>query len=164
MVAVSRTGYTFPQKTLHWLMALAIFFNLLFADGMEHWNRLVRRGEPVTAADISSANIHAYVGIAILLLCLVRLILRLVQGVPEAPANEPKLAKLAAKIAHWAFYALFAVMPLAGIGKYYFGNEVAGDLHGGPLKLLLWALIVVHIAAVLVHQLYWRTSLIRRVT
>jgi cytochrome b561 len=89
MAAASRTGYTFPQKTLHWLMALAIFFNLLFADGMEHWNRLVRRGEPVTAADISSANIHAYVGIAILLLCLVRLILRLVQGVPEAPANEP---------------------------------------------------------------------------
>ncbi len=116
----------------------------------------------MTPEDISSANIHAYVGISILVLCLIRLCLRLVQGAPEAPLEEPPLSKLVAKIAHWAFYAIFILMPFTGIGKYYFGNETAGQLHGGPLKLLLWALIVLHILGVLVHQLYWRTKLLRR--
>ncbi|WP_313060057.1 cytochrome b [Agrobacterium cavarae] len=162
MGSTTVTGYSIPQKALHWMMALLILFNLIFSDGMEHWNRLMRRGEPITQDDISSANIHAYVGIAVLVLCLVRLCLRLVQGVPEAPADEPPIAKLVAKVTHWAFYAIFLAMPLSGIGKYYFGNDIAGELHGGPIKLLLWALIVLHILGVLVHQFFWRTNLLRR--
>lgn len=162
MGSTTVTGYSIPQKALHWTMALLILFNLIFPDGMEHWNRLMRRGEPITPDDISSANIHAYVGIAVLVLCLVRLCLRLVQGVPEAPADEPPIAKLVAKVTHWAFYAIFLAMPLSGIGKYYFGNDIAGELHGGPIKLLLWALIVLHILGVLVHQFFWRTNLLRR--
>ncbi len=162
MGSTSVTGYSIPQKALHWMMALLIFFNLIFSDGMEHWNRLMRRGEPITPDDISSANIHAYVGIAILVLCLVRLCLRVVQGVPAAPADEPPIAKLVAKVTHWAFYAIFLAMPLSGIGKYYFGNDIAGELHGGPIKILLWALIGLHILGVLVHQFLWRTNLLRR--
>ncbi|MGN8154429.1 cytochrome b [Agrobacterium sp. 22094] len=162
MGSTTVTGYSIPQKALHWTMALLILFNLIFPDGMEHWNRLMRRGEPITPDDIASANIHAYVGIAVLVLCLVRLCLRLVQGVPEAPADEPPIAKLVAKVTHWAFYAIFILMPMSGIGKYYFGNDIAGELHGGPIKLLLWALIVLHILGVLVHQFFWRTNLLRR--
>lgn len=162
MGSTTVTGYSIPQNALHWMMALLILFNLIFSDGMEHWNRLMRRGEPITPDDISSANIHAYVGIAVLVLCLVRLCLRLVQGVPEAPADEPPIAKLVAKVTHWAFYAIFILMPMSGIGKYYFGNDIAGELHGGPIKLLLWALIVLHILGVLVHQFFWRTNLLRR--
>lgn len=162
MGSTTVTGYSIPQKALHWTMALLILFNLIFSDGMEHWNRLMRRGEPITPDDIASANIHAYVGIAVLVLCLVRLCLRLVQGVPEAPADEPPIARLVAKVTHWAFYAIFILMPMSGIGKYYFGNDIAGELHGGPIKLLLWALIVLHILGVLVHQFFWRTNLLRR--
>ena len=162
MGSTSVTGYSIPQKALHWIMALLILFNLIFSDGMEHWNRLMRRGEPITPDDIFSANIHAYVGITILVLCLVRLSLRLMQGVPEAPADEPPIAKLVAKVTHWAFYAIFLAMPLSGIGKYYFGNDIAGELHGGPIKILLWALIGLHILGVLIHQFLWRTNLLRR--
>lgn len=162
MGSTSVTGYSIPQKALHWMMALLILFNLIFSDGMEHWNRLMRRGEPITPDDIFSANIHAYVGIAILVLCLVRLCLRVVQGVPAAPADEPPIAKLVAKVTHWAFYAILLAMPLSGIGKYYFGNDIAGELHGGPIKILLWALIGLHILGVLVHQFLWRTNLLRR--
>ncbi|MDQ1187227.1 cytochrome b [Agrobacterium larrymoorei] len=162
MGSTSVIGYSIPQRALHWIMALLILFNLLFPDGTEHWNRLMRHGEAITPDDIASANIHAYVGIAVLVLCLVRLCLRLVQGVPEAPANEPPLAKLVAKVTHWAFYAIFIVMPMSGIGKYYFGNDIAGELHGGPIKVLLWALIGLHLLGVLVHQFFWRTNLLRR--
>ncbi len=36
MGSASITGYSLPQKVLHWTMALLILFNLIFSDGMEH--------------------------------------------------------------------------------------------------------------------------------
>ncbi|MBB4955615.1 cytochrome b561 [Agrobacterium vitis] len=164
MAAKSPISYSVPQRALHWLMALLIFFNLIVTDGMEHWNRLMRRGETITPDDVASANIHAYVGIAILVLCLVRLGLRYVQGAPDTPAEEPPLLKLAAKVTHLSFYALFIVMPVTGMAKYYLGNDTLGELHGGPLKLLLWVLIVLHILGALVHQFYWKTNVLARMT
>ena len=38
-------NYSIPQRALHWGMALLIFFNLLFTDGMEIWNRALRKGD-----------------------------------------------------------------------------------------------------------------------
>ncbi|MCM2440227.1 cytochrome b [Agrobacterium vitis] len=164
MVSNPVAGYSIAQRMLHWSMALLIFFNLIFSDGIENWNRLTRGGETVTPNDLALANIHAYVGVAILVLCLVRLVLRLVQGAPDAPDAEAPVLKLAANLAHWAFYALFFLMPITGIAKYYFGIDALGELHGGPLKLLLWALIIVHVLAAFVHQFYWKTNVLTRMT
>lgn len=158
------TTFSLPQRVLHWAMFALIVFNLLFSDGMSHWNRLVSRGEVVTAADVTSANIHAYVGIVILMLALVRVMLRLVQGAPAEPEQEPPLLQFLARIGHLAFYALFFLMPLSGIARYYFGVELAGTVHAGPLKALLWTLIVVHVAAVAAHQFYWKTNILKRMT
>ncbi len=157
-------GYSLSQKLIHWLMAALIFFNLLFTEGMENWNRLVSRGETATPEDIASANVHAYVGIAILCLSVVRLVLRLAHGAPDAPAEEPPVFRIASKLAHGTFYLLFFLLPISGAAAYYFGVEAVGSLHGGPLKLLMWLLIVVHIAAVLVHQFYWKTPVAQRMT
>lgn len=93
-------GYSLSQRFLHWTVALLIFFNLLFPDGMNIWHRLMRRGQVPTPEQISSANIHAYVGIAILLLAVVRLGLRFFQGVPAEAAEEPAIFRLAARLAH----------------------------------------------------------------
>ncbi|MFB2551252.1 cytochrome b [Ensifer soli] len=164
MTTLSATAYSIPQRALHWAMALLILFNLIFSDGIEVWDRMTDRGEPLTPDQASAANLHAYVGIAVLVLALVRLCLRLVQGVPPAPAEEPPVLRLASTVAHWTFYALFVLMPLAGIGKYYFDNDTAGFLHAGPLKSLMWVLIVVHVAAALVHHFYWKTDVLRRMT
>ncbi|WP_425356462.1 cytochrome b [Xaviernesmea rhizosphaerae] len=158
------TAYSLPQRVLHWLMALLIFFNLIFSDGMEHWARLMRHGQPVTPDDVGSANIHAYVGIAILVLALCRLALRLVQGAPQPPADEPPILRLVAKATHGLLYFLFFAMPLSGIARYYFGVEAAGFLHGGPMKLALWALIAAHIAGALAHQFLWKSNVLARMT
>ncbi len=164
MASTSPVSYSVSQRVLHWAMFLLIGFNLIFSDGMEHWNRLVRRGETVTPDDVAAANIHAYVGIAILCLAVLRLVLRLTQGAPDAPAEEPAIFRLASKLAHGAFYLLFFLMPLSGIAAYYFGVPQAGFLHGGPMKVLFWVLIVGHVAAVAVHQFYWKTPVLSRMT
>ncbi len=145
-------------------MALLIFFNLIFSDGMEHLNRLVSRGEPVTPDDVASANIHAYVGIAILAFAALRILLRIVQGAPEPPAEEPAVLRLVAKVTHGLLYVLLFAMPLSGIAAYYFGFDAAGELHGGPMKLLLWLLIIAHVGGALVHQFYWKTNVLARMT
>ncbi|MGR6429521.1 cytochrome b [Rhizobium sp. PAMB 3174] len=164
MASNTQVSYSVAQRSIHWLMALLIFFNLIFSDGMEKWSRAVRDGGTADADVVGSANIHAYVGIAVLALALIRLAFRLVQGAPAAPADEPPVAKLLSTLAHGTFDILFFIMPLAGIGAYYFGNETAGFLHGGPLKLILWVLIVAHVGAALIHHFYWKTDVLKRMT
>ena len=160
----STKGYSLSQRALHWTVALLIFFNLLFPDGMNIWHRLMRRGEVPTPEQIASANIHAYVGIAILLLAVVRLGLRFVNGVPVEVAEEPAIFRLAAKLAHAGLYILIFAMPLTGIAAYYFGVNPAGSLHADILKIVLWALIAAHVAGALAHQFYWKSNVLRRMT
>jgi cytochrome b561 len=164
MASFTQVSFSVSQRLIHWTMALLIFFNLLFPDGMEHAYRLMRRGETLTSEQISSANIHAYVGLAILLLAVLRLCLRIFQGVPPHPAEEPRIFQIAAKVAHFTFYALFFALPLSGIAAYYFGAQAAGELHSGPFKALMWVLVTGHVVAVLVHQFYWRTNVLKRMT
>jgi cytochrome b561 len=157
-------AFSVPQRIVHWLTVLLVFFNLLFSEAVEHLGQRLKDGYQMTADDIAGANLHAYVGIAVLALTIVRLVLRLVQGAPVAPAQEPPLFRLIAKAAHGLLYLLLIAMPLAGIGAYYFGQDVAGVLHGGPMKLLLWILVIGHIAAVFVHKFYWKTNVLERMT
>ncbi|ARO32040.1 cytochrome b561 protein [Rhizobium sp. NXC14] len=157
-------SYSLSQRFLHWAVALLIFFNLLFPDGMNIWHRLVRRGEVPTPEQIASANIHAYVGIAILLLAVLRLCLRFMQGVPPEVSQEPAIFRLGAKLAHAALYILLFALPLSGIAAYYFGINPAGFVHADVLKIVLWGLIAAHVAGALVHQFYWKSNVLRRMT
>ncbi len=157
-------SYSLLQRGLHWVTVLLVFFNLLFADSMSEWYRATRKGAVPDASLVSGANLHAYVGIAVIALTLIRLWVRFVQGVPAAPAEEPGIFQLLSKVGHAGFYILLFLMPFLGIGAYYFGNGTAGFLHEGPVKILLWLLIVVHVAAALVHQFYWKTNVLARMT
>ncbi len=157
-------NYSIPQRVLHWGMALLILFNLLFTEGMETWNRAVRKGLEITPEMVSSANIHAYVGIAILVLVVIRLGLRFVQGVPDLPSEEPPVLKLVATATHALLYLLMIALPLTGMAKYYFGQNTAGDIHADVLKVILWALIVLHVAGALVQKFYFKTDVLDRMT
>ncbi len=157
-------SYSVPQRIVHWLTALLILFNLLFADGMEHWHRVVARGGTATPDEVASANIHAYVGISILVLAVIRLILLAVQGKPAVPEDEPKLAKLASAVVHGLLYLSLFLLPISGIAAYYFGFGVAGEMHAEVFKTILWFVLGVHVAAALVHQFYWKTDVMARMT
>ncbi|MBX4907222.1 MULTISPECIES: cytochrome b/b6 domain-containing protein [Rhizobium] len=157
-------SYSLSQRFLHWAVALLIFFNLLFPDGMNIWHRLVRRGEVPTPEQIASANIHTYVGIAILLLAVLRLCLRFMQGAPPEASQEPAIVRLGAKLAHAGLYILLFAMPLSGIAAYYFGINPAGFVHADVLKVILWGLIAAHVAGGLVHQFYYKSNVLRRMT
>jgi hypothetical protein len=48
--------YSPMQRLLHWTIALLIFFNLLFPDGMNAWHHVVRQGGKPSAADVLMAD------------------------------------------------------------------------------------------------------------
>jgi cytochrome b561 len=58
--------------------------------------------------------IHKTLGIAILILALIRLAVRLRYGAPPLPADLPEPMKLAAHRSHYALYALMIAMPMIG--------------------------------------------------
>lgn len=117
-----------------------------------------------TPEQISSANIHAYVGIAILVFAVLRLCLRFINGVPPEVSEEPAIFRLAAKLAHAGLYILIFAMPLTGVAAYYFGIHSAGSVHADVLKVILWALIAAHVAGALLHHFYWKSNVLRRMT
>jgi cytochrome b561 len=116
-------------------------------------------------------------GIAVLVLALIRLAVRWRQGAPPLPANLPEPMKLAAELSHYALYALMIAMPLIGWGMLSaaaYPVVLYGSVHLPPilpqsdgLHTLFWnahfylafaffALILLHAAAALFHALVRR--------
>jgi cytochrome b561 len=167
-MSAARTRFTPVQRLLHWLMAPAILAMLFIGVGMV---------STVTATYLTLVSIHKPLGIAILVLAVLRLALRFRAGAPALPPDLPESMKLAAKASHVLLYVLMIAMPLLGWAML----SAAGypvQLGGGwqlpalvpqsvGLHTVLWnahralafaffALILAHIAAALFHALVRR--------
>jgi cytochrome b561 len=163
-----RRRFSPGQRVLHWLMALCILAMLFIGVGMV---------STVTPKYLTLVSIHKPLGIAILVLALVRLALRLRHGAPALPADVPEPMKLAAHLSHVVLYALMIGMPLIGWGMLsaaaypvvLFGSVHLPAIlpHSDSLHALLWsahlylaflffALILLHVAAALFHALVRR--------
>ena len=97
--------FTVTQRLIHWLMAVAILAMLFIGVGMV---------STVMPDYLSLVSIHRPLGIAILLLVLLRIVVRLIAGSPGLPRDLPEPMKLAARLSHLALYALMVAMPLLG--------------------------------------------------
>src|ERR1700755_657126 len=100
-----RQRFTSLQRLLHWFMAICILAMLFIGVGMV---------STVMPTYLTLVSIHKPLGIAILVLALVRLVGRLRYGAPSLPADLPESMKLAAQLSHYALYALMIAMPLIG--------------------------------------------------
>jgi cytochrome b561 len=156
------------QRLLHWVMAVCILAMLFIGVGMV---------STIMPKYLSLVSIHKPLGIAILVLALIRLAVRLRYGAPSLPADLPAPMKLAAELSHYALYALMIGLPLIGwamlsAASYPFvlfsGVYLPQILPlSDSLHTLLWnahyylafalfALILLHVAAALFHALLRR--------
>ena len=163
-----RTRFTALQRLLHWLMAVCILAMLFIGVGMV---------STVMPKYLTLVSIHKPLGVAILVLALVRLAVRLGYGAPSLPVDLPEPMKLAAHLSHYAFYVLMIGMPLIGWGMLSaaaYPIVLFGGVHlpailpqSDSLHALLWnahfylaflffALILLHVAAALFHALIRR--------
>ncbi|KQV66147.1 cytochrome b [Rhizobium sp. Root1220] len=164
----SRTHFTLIQRLLHWLMAACILAMLFIGVGM--LSTVMPKYVPLLAT-------HKTLGIAILILALIRLVVRFVYGAPALPADLPAPMRLAAHLSHYALYALMIGMPLIGwamLSTAAYPVVLYGDIRLPPilpqsdsLHTLLWgahfylafaffALVLMHLAAALFHALVRR--------
>ena len=162
------TQFTVLQRSLHWLMAACILAMLFIGVGMV--STIMPKYVPLLAT-------HKALGIAILVLALIRLGVRARYGAPALPADMPEPMKLAAHLSHYAFYALMIAMPLIGWAMLSAGAYpvvLYGNLRlpailppSDALHTLLWnahfylafaffALVLLHLAAALFHGLVRR--------
>src|SRR6201996_3900030 len=97
--------FAVPQRLLHWLMAICILAMLFIGVGMV---------STVAPKYLTLVQIHKPLGIAILVLALIRLAFRFIYGAPGLPRDMPVLMRVAADLSQYVFYALMIGMPLIG--------------------------------------------------
>ena len=160
--------FTPLQRLLHWVMALCILAMLFIGVGF---------ASTVMPDYVLLVATHRTLGIAILVLALIRLGVRVRYGAPALPADLPEPIRLAAHLSHYALYALMIGMPLLGWGMMSAADYpvvLLGNIRlpqilplNDTLHTVLWdahfylafafyALILMHIAAALFHALVRR--------
>jgi len=164
-MTTNRKRFTVPQRLLHWLMAICILSMLFIGVGMV---------STITPKYLTLVQIHKPLGIAILVLALIRLALRIAYGAPALPADLPEPIKLAANLSQYIFYVLMIGMPLIGwamLSAASYPVVLFGGVHlpsivplSPSLHTILWhahyylafaffAIILMHVSAILFHKL-----------
>lgn len=171
-----RTHFALAIRILHWAMALVILAMLFIGIAM------VSTAGPAYPALLA---LHRPLGILILVLAVLRLVIRLATGAPPLPADLPRAQKLAAKGSHVLLYAAMIGLPLIGWAMLSAGDypvQLAGGIVLPPLlpqngeafgllrllhtvgALALFALILAHLGAALMHALIRRDGVFQAMT
>ena len=118
-MTTSRKRFTAPQRLLHWLMAICILTMLFIGVGMV---------STVTPKYLTLVQIHKPLGIAILVLVLIRLTLRLIYKAPALPPTAR---------ANQAGRKTVPICPLRADDQHAahrLGNVVSSVLPGGAVR------------------------------
>jgi cytochrome b561 len=164
-------------RIMHWVTAALVLGALLLGVTMV---QVVH--DPGERFELTQT--HKSIGVAILLLALVRLCLR-IRATAPVPEPAAPLLIIAAKAVHIALYVLLLAMPLSGwlmasttpvrvptsvfalfdlpypVGPGLATYRFAHGLHVAA-AISLASLIALHVAATLVHSLVWRDHTVRR--
>lgn len=171
-MSAGEARFSAVQRVLHWAMAVMVLAMLFIGVTMV---------STVAPAYLVLLGIHKPLGIAILVLAVARLGVRWRLGVPPLPADLPPVQAAAARLSHFVLYALLIAMPLVGWGMLSAGgypvvlakvvvlpailphddalHAVLREAHT-VLAYLLFATILLHLAAALFHGLVRRDGVL----
>jgi cytochrome b561 len=168
--------FSLTARVLHWLMAAMIVAMIFIGIGMV---------ASVSERHLWLVRLHKPLGIAILVLAVVRLTVRLRRRPPALPQDLARFQVLAARMSHWLLYGLMFAMPLIGWAMLSAGGypvmlseslrlpsifpvsagafAVLRHLHGW-LATLLFLTFLGHMAAALQHGLIRRDGVLSSMT
>jgi cytochrome b561 len=153
-----RQGFTVWQIGLHWIIAALVIFQLVFGETMNVVMRATARGTSVSASDQWWADVHYWIGIAVLVLVVIRLAVRMAAGAPAALAHD--WTQTAARLMHGAFYLLLLATPILGLLGFYLGDPW-GDIHALSKPVFI-VLVGLHVCAAIYHQFWLKDGTLRR--
>jgi cytochrome b561 len=160
---------------LHW--SIAVLIGVAFVIGLT----VDDFPKDMTGAVI---NVHALLGLIVLLLSLVRLFWRLGHPAPDMPAPMAPLARNLAKITHAALYLLMVAVPIIGIPTLLWRGrgldfglfQIASPFARTPeifrplteaheiASFALIGLVVSHVLAALYHQYIRHDAILARMS
>jgi cytochrome b561 len=159
------THFSLLMRTLHWTMAALILAMLFIGVGMV---------ATVSRLHSTLIAIHRPLGVALLVLVIIRLVVRLAHGGPALPRSIPPQQRLAAKLSQVVLYAMMIAMPVVGWSMLSAGGypiTLFGAVHLPPilpidvalfarlralhtwLAMALFVTVLLHLAAALYHGL-----------
>lgn len=168
-------AYRPVAKFLHWITALAVFG--LLALGL--W----MTGLPISLLKLQAYAWHKWIGLLVLMLTVLRLAWRWHAPPPPLPDAVSRWERRLAPIGHWALLLLLLALPISGwlmssaggVAIFWFGLVQVPDLIARNPKLaellltihhwLAWSLMAVlalHLAAVVHHDVVRRDGILRR--
>ena len=168
-----RRQFALQSRILHWIMAVMLL--AMLGIGVSMVASLVNYHALVA--------IHRPLGIAILILAIIRLVNRLSTNLPPFPPTMSSWERSIASASERLFYALMITLPLVGWGMLSAGHYpivMFGSVHLPPilpanptlfavlrkahavLAYLLFLAFLAHVAAVLFHTLIIRDRLLDR--
>jgi cytochrome b561 len=102
------------------------------------------------------------VGVAILVLAVLRLIVRIKNGAPPAPPGTAGAKKWIAAATQHTLYLVIFLMPVSGAIAWFGGVQLAGTIHtfGKPLIILL---VLLHVLGALVQHFIAKTDVLVRI-
>lgn len=167
--------YSAVARALHWLIAALIVAAFVLGLTVDDFPK------PYVPSVI---NLHSLLGLAIIVLTLVRLGWRLTHQPPPLPATSSALIRRASHLTHALLYLLMLLVPVIGIPTLlYRGRGIdfgifqippmfartpeifhpLTDVHGYAAYALV-ALAAGHLAAALYHQFILKDDLLSRMT
>jgi cytochrome b561 len=172
-MSTERFQFTGFSRLLHWTMAAMVLTMLYIGVSM--------------VASLASyhvlVSIHRPLGIAILILVVVRFVNRLLNPPPPFPATMSRVERLAATASEWTLYGLLFVLPLVGwsmLSAAHYPITLFRSLHLPyilPHNVMLYAalrkthtvlayflflMFLAHFGAILFHTVIVRDGILRR--
>ena len=155
-------GYNSTQIVLHWLIAALLIFQIVMGEQIVPAYRAFRKGMEASADDLLNADIHVYVGVAVLVLAILRLAIRFGRGAPAAPAEEGAVQRGLASLTHIALYVIMIGMPVTGMLAWYLGVAEMGEIHEAA-KLAIVLIVALHAAGALWQHFVARNDVLLRI-
>ncbi|HVS36205.1 MAG TPA: cytochrome b/b6 domain-containing protein [Gemmataceae bacterium] len=168
-----RTQFTVLMRVLHWTMAAMVLtmlgLGVAMVASLGDYHLLV--------------SIHRPLGVAILVLVVVRFVVRRLSPLPPFPPTMSRLERLAAEASEYTLYGLMTALPLVGWGmlsaaRYpivlYGPLQLPFILPQNPmlyavlrkthtvLAYLLFLTFLAHFSAILFHTLIVRDGILKR--
>lgn len=179
-----KTRYDGVAMLIHWLTAVLMIYMVFFGeDLMKTGLRLAKAGDSANSG--FQPSIHVSLGVAILLLTLLRVLWRITHTAPAYPPTMKRYEVVGSKSLHGLFYLLLIGLPITGwlafgevaarlpalTGVSLFGimplpappftAGIFGDLHGVGSNVAMF-LIGIHVLAALKHQFIDKDSILGR--
>ena len=172
-MATQRVQFTMPMRLLHWTMAIMVLsmfcIGLTMVASLAYYHVLI--------------SIHRPLGIAILILVLIRFVNRRLSTLPPFPPTMSPLERRVAEASEYLLYGLMFILPLVGWGMLSavrYPIVLFGFVHLPfilPHDALLYAVLrkahtilavlfiatfLAHFAAILFHTLIVRDGILMR--